>query len=161
MHCSITRNAFFWQNPEIIMQCPKLLSHVTKCIRQGETNHAAHPQGDAACDFHARHHGRPCRNILLRTVSSSLLHANLAGQGGNHAGAGRAPHDEEAVARDEQKAAAGRGWRVATASRPCRHGREVSSRYLSTVVPSIPRLSNASTASSTRSRSPTPSPHGL
>ena len=34
------------------MQCPKLLSHSTKSIRQGETNHAADPEGDAARDFH-------------------------------------------------------------------------------------------------------------
>ncbi|WVZ64126.1 hypothetical protein U9M48_013693, partial [Paspalum notatum var. saurae] len=43
------------------------------------------------------------------------------------------------------------------ARRPRRRAREVSSRYLSTPVPSTPRLS---TASSTRSRSPTPSPRG-
>ncbi|KAG2604933.1 hypothetical protein PVAP13_4NG128719 [Panicum virgatum] len=40
---------------------------------------------------------------------------------------------------------------------PRRRAREVSSRYLSTLVPATPRLS---TASSTRSRSPTPSPRG-
>lgn len=44
-----------------------------------------------------------------------------------------------------------------TDRRPRRRAREVSSRYLSTPVPSTPRLS---TASSTRSRSPTPSPRG-
>ncbi|CAN6217171.1 unnamed protein product [Urochloa humidicola] len=44
-----------------------------------------------------------------------------------------------------------------TERRPRRRAREVSSRYLSTPVPSTPRLS---TASSTRSRSPTPSPRG-
>nr|ACG30514.1 hypothetical protein [Zea mays] len=42
-----------------------------------------------------------------------------------------------------------------TAPRPRRRAREVSSRYLSTPVPSTPRLS---TASSTRSRSPSPTP---
>ncbi|KAF8650100.1 hypothetical protein HU200_064074 [Digitaria exilis] len=44
-----------------------------------------------------------------------------------------------------------------TDRRPRRRAREVSSRYLSTPIPSTPRLS---TASSTRSRSPTPSPRG-
>ncbi|CAD6262355.1 unnamed protein product [Miscanthus lutarioriparius] len=44
-----------------------------------------------------------------------------------------------------------------TAPRPRRRGREVSSRYISTPVPSTPRLSASSAASSTRSRSPTPS----
>ncbi|XP_062193275.1 protein ENDOSPERM DEFECTIVE 1-like [Phragmites australis] len=45
----------------------------------------------------------------------------------------------------------------ATGRRPRPRAREVSSRYLSTPVPSTPRLSTAS-SSSTRSRSPTPSP---
>ncbi|RLN33929.1 protein ENDOSPERM DEFECTIVE 1-like [Panicum miliaceum] len=44
-----------------------------------------------------------------------------------------------------------------TERRPRRRAREVSSRYLSTPVPATPRLS---TASSTRSLSPTPSPRG-
>ncbi|KAL6600284.1 hypothetical protein ACP70R_045084 [Stipagrostis hirtigluma subsp. patula] len=44
-----------------------------------------------------------------------------------------------------------------TARRPRRRAREVSSRYLSTPVPSTPRLSTASSSSS-RAASPTPSP---
>jgi hypothetical protein len=72
----------------------------------GEARGAAH-------DFHARHHGGPCHDVLFALPRPPCCTPTPQGRGGNPAmrdfRADRAAHDEEEAVRDEQEAAAARG----------------------------------------------------